>query len=555
MHRGDSFGEDGFTLVELLIVLIILPIIAGGIAIALITSLKDQTGISARLASSSDAQITSAFYTRDVQSAFNVTTDQSGSLSPPLCGSGGSLVGAMDWNGGQTVVTYWNMKNGTTWDLVRRACIAGVNGGAPVSTTVSHNLPNPVAPLKITCSNTAITCRADRGWISTVGVSNISFSSSGALTYNLAAAPRNWTPQGGGVPPGGSLPSLLLLGASPDNTSCPSSGGDGDNDHGGANSANALLSIDHNATLTVNVGAGSGNGVVAVNSAQNGSIWFCNDSMLTAAQIESEIAPPNTSKSVSSQSADYVNTASANITYVAGGVPDPRYVPPAVPSSSTSSTSCRNDACTPREYKNTLSISEDTTFCPGVYYFDDGITVSDGVTLSAGSDEDCGGTGGVLFYVHGGTATFGAGCKTGGGGGGDRGDGGDGGRGGCQGVTVSLTPIAQYTGSGGQSVTNQSVLVFQDTGDSNLLSLGINGSGGHEGGDGQCQGDAGRDGGEGSHCGSMAIGGLIARSFSITGGVAVSVGGSGTQDYPGTIYAPGAPVEVVSNDGGGDAGP
>jgi type II secretory pathway pseudopilin PulG len=71
-HAGRS--EDGFTLFELLIVIIILPIVVGGIAAALIAILQNESTSFNRVADSADAQITSVNFTRDVQSASVITT-------------------------------------------------------------------------------------------------------------------------------------------------------------------------------------------------------------------------------------------------------------------------------------------------------------------------------------------------------------------------------------------------------------------------------------------------------------------------------------------------
>jgi hypothetical protein len=65
----------------------ILPIIIGGVSMAVITSLKDSSGVQNRIGDSADAQITSAYYVRDVQSATNVTTNKT-ATDPAVCASG-----------------------------------------------------------------------------------------------------------------------------------------------------------------------------------------------------------------------------------------------------------------------------------------------------------------------------------------------------------------------------------------------------------------------------------------------------------------------------------
>jgi prepilin-type N-terminal cleavage/methylation domain-containing protein len=74
-------GEEGFTLIELVIVIVILPIVVGGIAAALIAILQNETTTFNKVADSADAQLISANFARDVQSAALVTT--SGSASSP----------------------------------------------------------------------------------------------------------------------------------------------------------------------------------------------------------------------------------------------------------------------------------------------------------------------------------------------------------------------------------------------------------------------------------------------------------------------------------------
>jgi prepilin-type N-terminal cleavage/methylation domain-containing protein len=124
LRRLRDTGDEGFTLIELIIVLIILPLILGAIAVALITTLQDSVGLSTRISDSVDAQITAAFYVRDVQSSQFVTTSAvastpwSAAAGRAKCGAGAAtaLVVSLAWASGaklatgksvETVVSYW----------------------------------------------------------------------------------------------------------------------------------------------------------------------------------------------------------------------------------------------------------------------------------------------------------------------------------------------------------------------------------------------------------------------------------------------------------------
>src|SRR5580704_6506374 len=93
-HRG----EDGFSLIELVIVMVILPIVVGGIAVALIGILENESTTFNRVSDSADASITAANFARDVQNASSISTGLGGQCtnggSPP---SGGSLLLGLQW--------------------------------------------------------------------------------------------------------------------------------------------------------------------------------------------------------------------------------------------------------------------------------------------------------------------------------------------------------------------------------------------------------------------------------------------------------------------------
>ncbi|NNN01984.1 MAG: prepilin-type N-terminal cleavage/methylation domain-containing protein, partial [Acidimicrobiaceae bacterium] len=78
-------GDEGFTLVELLIVITVLPLVVGAISVGLISVFSLQSGVSSRLSHTADAQVVAANFAKDVQGAAAITTASS---SNPECGAG-----------------------------------------------------------------------------------------------------------------------------------------------------------------------------------------------------------------------------------------------------------------------------------------------------------------------------------------------------------------------------------------------------------------------------------------------------------------------------------
>lgn len=88
-------SEEGFTLIETLITVVILGVIIGAIANAVILGINTTTTTSDRLWESRDAQIASAYFVNDVQSAGEVCTG-SDCLSVTVCKSSGTALGGSD---------------------------------------------------------------------------------------------------------------------------------------------------------------------------------------------------------------------------------------------------------------------------------------------------------------------------------------------------------------------------------------------------------------------------------------------------------------------------
>ncbi|MDA8284693.1 MAG: prepilin-type N-terminal cleavage/methylation domain-containing protein [Actinomycetota bacterium] len=128
LRRLRDAGDEGFTLIELVIVLVILPLVMGAIAVAIFVTLQDQSGISTKISDSVDSQVTATYFVRDVESALYVTTDRTTppppspwppTAGPAVCGRGTSLLVSFAWPSTTdiqkyaTVVSYWRTQFAT----------------------------------------------------------------------------------------------------------------------------------------------------------------------------------------------------------------------------------------------------------------------------------------------------------------------------------------------------------------------------------------------------------------------------------------------------------
>jgi prepilin-type N-terminal cleavage/methylation domain-containing protein len=217
-------GPDcGFTLVELLVVLVILPLIIGAIAAALIVSEDNTTTTRESLEASTSAQDISLYFVRDVQAAEYVTTANvsgpSGPQSPQVCPTrtpqGAQLVlalyrpaNAADQPSNALSVAYW-ITGGPTPELVRDECT--VNPDFTVTLSSEEVLSDNIAsdPVIATIAPSSISSAAGAGWAPTstaaATVSSISLSltqpgSGSGYSYGFAATPREWSSQNAGVP-------------------------------------------------------------------------------------------------------------------------------------------------------------------------------------------------------------------------------------------------------------------------------------------------------------------------------------------------------------------
>jgi prepilin-type N-terminal cleavage/methylation domain-containing protein len=154
--------DGGFTLIELIIVALVLPIIMGAITLALVSIFSLQTSTSSRISNSSDAQVVSSNFESDVQSAAlliaPLTPSAPTGQSPATCGTGTEVLSLESGNPTGSVypteISYVIVRQGTSsvYSLVRDVCNAG--SSTPVSTsTVSHNVASNQTA-SVTCAST-----------------------------------------------------------------------------------------------------------------------------------------------------------------------------------------------------------------------------------------------------------------------------------------------------------------------------------------------------------------------------------------------------------------
>ncbi|MGO8859373.1 MAG: hypothetical protein ACLQRH_01180 [Acidimicrobiales bacterium] len=196
-------SEGGFTLIELLIVTLVLPMVIGAIAVALVAVFSLQGSVSGRITGSSDAQLVSSNFVSDVQDASMIiapspTPGAPSGQSPGTCGTGGTEVLSLQSvtsSGTPTEISYLTVPEGSTYALVRNVC---QNGSlTPTSTsTVSNNAPSSQT-VSVTCASTLTVALAGGSGATTLSVSPLPTAvasgdtiqvGSGGTTFTASAA-------------------------------------------------------------------------------------------------------------------------------------------------------------------------------------------------------------------------------------------------------------------------------------------------------------------------------------------------------------------------------
>jgi prepilin-type N-terminal cleavage/methylation domain-containing protein len=189
--------DAGFSAIELLVVIAILPLIVGAISYAFMEIVSANGTVGKSISDSADAQVLSANYVQDVQSAQEITTSAG---VTGQCGSTGTQLLGLEWGGYlpggsgpelyQTVVSYDRVQSGTTYSLVRSYCSAGPSSTPTGTTTVSSDIASTQGVPTVAPASFA--SLAASGWTSTVGVTGVSMSLTepgSNYSYSLTGVP------------------------------------------------------------------------------------------------------------------------------------------------------------------------------------------------------------------------------------------------------------------------------------------------------------------------------------------------------------------------------
>ncbi len=197
-------SDRGFTLIELIITLAVLPVVVGALSFGIIALLTLQKGTTSRISDAADAQTASAYYERDVQSAALLTTSSS-PTNPGQCGSGTQLLG-LEWNinqetgNYQDVVSYVEIPTATKFSLVRQYCAAGASATPTTSSYVSYDIPAG-QPAPTVTGTSATSCQQKiaqvaTSWISTICITGVNFpitEPGSDYSFTLLSVPRGST--------------------------------------------------------------------------------------------------------------------------------------------------------------------------------------------------------------------------------------------------------------------------------------------------------------------------------------------------------------------------
>jgi prepilin-type N-terminal cleavage/methylation domain-containing protein len=219
-------ADAGFTMIELLVVLVIMPIVIGAIAAAIIISEQDSGVASSRLSDSASAQTISDYYVRDVQGAEYLTTNSAASSPVDVCvdssASGRTLVlglyrpATSSPASNLLSVGYWVTASGANFRLVRYSCDS--SGAMTSQVPITNDLTSP-SQVTVSIAPASFQTAAAAGWTptstSTASISHVTISlmePGSEYAYSLQASPRVWDSSASGDSGPASGAALVSLG-------------------------------------------------------------------------------------------------------------------------------------------------------------------------------------------------------------------------------------------------------------------------------------------------------------------------------------------------------
>ncbi|MFT5222305.1 MAG: prepilin-type N-terminal cleavage/methylation domain-containing protein [Glaciecola sp.] len=132
--------QDGFTLVELLISIVILGAISATLGTSIILGLQTTVNAEQRLTEGNDGRILAEAFIPDVQNATSIST------TATVCGGANSRL-QLGWTDGTAIVIAYVMRTtGAVRQLVRVRCV----GGASTEQVVVRSLVD-VTPVVVSC--------------------------------------------------------------------------------------------------------------------------------------------------------------------------------------------------------------------------------------------------------------------------------------------------------------------------------------------------------------------------------------------------------------------
>jgi prepilin-type N-terminal cleavage/methylation domain-containing protein len=254
-------GEAGFTLVELLIVIVLLGLVTAALTSSFITALRGNDTAAQRVDETNDAQLVASFLVRDAQAAGG-SNPATGSVDPSLGVSLTDAASCTDPDGAALVVRFkWNDRvDASTFDsrvvtynydaasmeLRRRSC---TNGSFTDQLVLATNVgTNPEAPAA-SC-NPSANCPGLPDTVTlTVSTTNAPQNAPTPYTYSLKATVRPRAQTAPTLANSGMVP-LLALGDA-DDDSCAGTGGPALDIGGGAD-----VTLYGNAFVNVSDGRG-----------------------------------------------------------------------------------------------------------------------------------------------------------------------------------------------------------------------------------------------------------------------------------------------------------